>query len=153
MKWLNHQIVSSVIVYAATDSMVYMAYSMIGTMLPDKLEGDPRKASDYWNWRSKHRGWSHWTVPYLFMIAVFLLTENKKLAGENFTSMAMIGIYVMVGALLHILEDAVCGKVPLIYLTKKVGIKLFNVGSFREYFFAIFVVIIVWLIKIISLFH
>ena len=147
MKWISHEIVSSVIVYAATDNLLYMAYSMIGTMLPDKLEGDPRKARDYWNWRSKHRGWSHWPVPYLFFIAVLLLTEQKKLAGENFSAMATIGIFVMTGAVLHILEDAVCGKVPLIYLTQKIGIKLFAVGSFREYFFSMLIVCIIWIIK------
>lgn len=148
MKWISHEIVSSVIVYAATDNLLYTAYSMIGTMLPDKLEGDPRKAADYWSWRSRHRGWSHWPVPYLFLIAVFLMTEKHKLAGNDFTAMTMIGVFVMVGSLLHIAEDAVCGKVPLIYLTKKIGIKLFETGSFKEYFFAIFAVCAVWVIKI-----
>ena len=56
----------------------------------------------------------------------------------------------MTGALLHILEDAVCGKVPLVYLTKKTGLKLFKVGSFREYFFAIFLVLAAWAAKILA---
>lgn len=151
MKWISHEIVSSVIVYAVTDNLLYTAYSMIGTMLPDKLEGDPHKSTDYWSWRSKHRGWSHWPVPYLFFIAVLLLTEQKRLAGDDFSSMAEIGIFVMTGAILHIIEDAVCGKVPLIYLTEKVGVKLFSVGSFSEYFFSIAVVCIIWIMKVVTL--
>lgn len=147
MKWINHQVVSGVIVYAFTDNLLYTAYSMLGTLLPDKLEGDPRKASDYWSWRSAHRGWSHWPVPYLLIVLLFLMTEDEKLAGEGFFSFSMMGIFLMTGALLHIVEDAVCGKVPLIYLTKKTGIKLFEVGSFREYFFAVFAVVVVWMIK------
>ena len=42
----------------------------------------------------------------------------------------------MAGALLHILEDALCGEVPLIFPGEKIGLKLFKVGSFTEYFFA-----------------
>ena len=34
---------------------------------------------------------------------------------------------------MHILEDAVCGKVPFIFPGKRYGVKLFNVGSFTEY--------------------
>ena len=39
-----------------------------------------------------------------------------------------------VGALLHIIEDGICGKVPLIWRKRKIGIKLFRVGSSWEYF-------------------
>ena len=82
---------------------------------------------------------------------MLLLTEQKRLAGDDFSSMAEIGIFVMAGAILHIIEDAVCGKVPLIYLTEKVGVKLFSVGSFSEYFFSIAVVCIIWIMKVVTL--
>ncbi len=52
--------------------------------------------------------------------------------------------WIFGGALCHIAEDAVCGKVPLLYPTQKVGIRLFTVGSFREYLFASFCIIIVY---------
>lgn len=33
-------------------------------------------------------------------------------------------------------EDALCSEVPLIFPGEKIGLKLFKVGSFTEYFFA-----------------
>lgn len=150
MKWINHQIVTGVVIYTATNDPLCTVYSMLGTLLPDKLEGDPRKAADYWSWRSSHRGWSHWPVPYLSFILLLLTVESHRLAGDGFAPTAQVGIWIMAGALLHILEDAVCGKVPLVYLTKKTGLKLFKVGSFREYFFAIFLVLAAWAAKILA---
>jgi hypothetical protein len=52
--------------------------------------------------------------------------------------------WLFVGALLHIAEDAVCGKVPGIFPMQKIGIRLFTVGSFREYLFAGFCIIVVY---------
>ena len=147
MKWINHQIVTGVVVYAATNSLLYAAYSMAGTILPDKLEGDPRRASNYWSWRSRHRGWSHWPVPYLFVIAMLLLVKKGNMAAIDMWDVSLITIYIMIGALLHILEDALCGKVPLISLSEKIGLKLFKVGSFREYFCCILLVLLVYAAK------
>lgn len=151
MKWISHQIVTSVIVYTATDNLLYMAYSMIGTVMPDKLEGDPRSASDYWTWRSAHRGWSHWPVPYLFLMLMIFVVEERGLAVDGFEEMGKVGIFLMLGALLHIFEDALCGKVPLIHLNEKIGIKLFEVGSFGEYFFSMAFIIAIWGGRLIAL--
>ena len=52
--------------------------------------------------------------------------------------------WLFLGALLHIAEDAVCGKVPLLFPTQKTGIRLFTVGSFREYLFVPICIIIVY---------
>ena len=41
--------------------------------------------------------------------------------------------YTLIGALLHIAEDGICGKVPILSTKKKHGLKLFKVGSFGEY--------------------
>ena len=46
----------------------------------------------------------------------------------------------------HIAEDALCGKVPLFHPAKKVGVRLFRVGSFAEYVFAIVVVIVCYVV-------
>lgn len=51
MKWVNHQVLTGVIVYAATDDMLLTIYSMAGAILPDKVEGNPH-AGNYWLWRS-----------------------------------------------------------------------------------------------------
>ena len=42
MKWVNHEIVTGVIVYAAAGELLPALYSMAGAVLPDKLEGNPR---------------------------------------------------------------------------------------------------------------
>ena len=42
MKWVNHQVLTGVIVYAATDDMLLTIYSMAGAIFPDKVEGSPR---------------------------------------------------------------------------------------------------------------
>ena len=53
-----------------------------------------------------------------------------------------IGTYICIGALLHIAEDAVCGKVPFLTPYHKVGIRLFKVGSVTEYLFTIAAVLL-----------
>ena len=72
MKWISHQIVTGAVIYLATDSLLLTACGMAGAVIPDRLEGDPRRAGDYWLWRRLHRGLSHWPAPYLFVIALLL---------------------------------------------------------------------------------
>lgn len=134
MKWVNHQLVTTVLVYAGTDSILYAAYSFFGSVLPDRLEGKPPKESKaYWRWRSKHRQTTHWTVPYLAIIAALLYLHKEGLLVDWYWEIAKIPLFVAVGSLLHIFEDCICGKVPLISRKRKLGIKLFRVGSGREY--------------------
>ena len=116
MKWANHKLVTTVVVFAGTGNFLYAAYSFFGSVLPDRLEGKPPKESKaYWKWR------------------LFYLHEVGVLK-DLFWEIAQIPIFVCVGALLHIIEDGICGKVPLIWRKRKIGIKLFRVGSSWEYF-------------------
>ena len=134
MKWISHQIVTGSVIYLATDSLLLTACGMAGAVIPDQLEGDPRRARDYWLWRRFHRGLSHWPGLYLFAIALLLtLRPAGPISADDGV---MLLVAVMAGALLHILEDALCGEVPLIFPGEKIGLKLFKVGSFTEYFFA-----------------
>ena len=52
--------------------------------------------------------------------------------------------WLLLGALCHIAEDAVCGKVPALFPTQKIGIRLFTVGSLREYLFVLFCIVVVY---------
>ena len=140
MKWVNHQIVTGVIVYTATENLLLTAYSMAGAILPDKVEGNPR-AGSYWSWRSRHRGWSHWPLLYCALLGLSLRLGRGDY-GVTGGEIAVIGTYFAVGALLHIAEDAVCGKVPLLTPGDKHGVTLFAVGSFAEYFFGAGVVLV-----------
>ena len=148
MKWINHGIVSGMLVYAATGEMVASACAVAGAIMPDKLEGKPGSGTSYWSWRSRHRGWSHWPVLYLAIIAMLLGVYRGGGMAVDMWEMESLAIWVMVGALLHILEDALCGKVPLLSMSKKIGVKLFTVGSFTEYFFAIAVVLMCYMWRV-----
>ena len=139
MKWVNHEIVTGVIVYGATGDLLSTVFSMAGAIFPDKVEGRP--GTNYWSWRARHRGWSHWPVIYIAIYALMQLGFLPQGAdAEKGVS------FVCIGALLHIAEDAVCGKVPFLFPWQKVGIKLFKVGSVTEYLFAMALVIITYII-------
>ena len=107
--------------------------------LTDKVEGKP--GANYWSWRARHRGWSHWPVIDIAILAIMqmgLLPQGADVErGATF---------ICIGALLHIVEDAFCGKVPLFLPWQKVGIKLFTVGSVTEYLFSMAVVILTYII-------
>ena len=148
MKWINHEIVTGVIIYTATDDPFFVICSMIGAIIPDKVEGQPPKESKaYWKWRSKHRTYSHLPAIYLLIFAMFTLLTlpeiQSRIAFFEFARGNPAGFellikcinavrYISVGCLLHIAEDGICGKVPIIFPKKKYGIKLFKVGSTRE---------------------
>ncbi|MBP3723175.1 MAG: hypothetical protein J6I62_07995, partial [Selenomonadaceae bacterium] len=51
------------------------------------------------------------------------------------------------GALCHIAEDALCGKVPTVTPNIKWGVRLFKVGSLREYVIVIVIIIAIYLFK------
>ena len=55
-----------------------------------------------------------------------------------------MGRFIAVGALLHIAEDALAGKVPLLHPARKVGVRLFRVGSFGEYIVALILVLAIY---------
>ena len=134
MKWINHQIVTGFIVCTATDDALFTASAIVGAVLPDKVEGSPPKEGKaYWQWRSRHRTWSHYPPLYLAIIAAAQFAKNFYPDPRLAVAMNLI-TYALVGALLHIAEDGICGKVPIFTPHKKHGIKLFKVGSWREYF-------------------
>ena len=142
MKWINHQIVTGFIVCTVTDNALFTASAIVGAVVPDRVEGSPPKESSaYWKWRKKHRTWSHYPLIYLALIAAAQF--SKEYYPEPTLAFVMNLItYVLIGALLHIAEDGICGKVPIFLPHKKHGIKLFKVGSWREYFFAVLIILI-----------
>ena len=140
MKWVSHIAVTGTIAYAVTTDPMLTAAAAVGAVLPDKIEGTPGTVG--WNtWRSRHRGWSHWPVLYLALIGGLAQARAYFFYDAAFFSVLT---WLFIGALLHIAEDAVCGKVPGIFPMQKIGIRLFTVGSFCEYLFAGFCIIVVY---------
>ncbi|MBQ7704826.1 MAG: metal-dependent hydrolase, partial [Selenomonadaceae bacterium] len=123
MKWINHQITTGFIVYAATNDALFVAASIAGAVIPDKLEGSPPKESQaYWKWRRSHRTWSHYPPLYFLLLAV---AQGVNFYFQNPVAEIICNIlsYILIGALLHIAEDGLCGKIPIFSTKKKHGLK------------------------------
>ena len=143
MKWTSHISLTATIAYAVTADPMLTAAAAVGAVLPDKIEGTPQSIG--WStWRSRHRGWSHWPMLYIALIGGLMQAQQYFFYDAAFFAVLA---WIFGGALLHIAEDAVCGKVPLLYPTQKVGIRFFTVGSFREYLFVIFCIIVVYAVQ------
>ena len=124
----------------ATDDALFTASAIVGAVLPDRVEGSPPKESSaYWKWRKKHRTWSHYPPIYIALIIAAQVAKNYFPEATLAFALNLL-TYAMVGALLHIVEDGLCGKVPIFLPHKKYGLKLFKVGSWREYFFAALII-------------
>lgn len=139
MKWISHEIVTGVAVYAWTGSLVPTACAMAGAVLPDWIEGKGGGMRLPWRGMLAHRGWSHW--PLVYVLALLALEAAAKDGTAGAAGLVEAARFVLVGALFHIAEDALCGKVPLLHPKKKVGVRLFRVGSFAEYICALVLVL------------
>lgn len=140
MKWINHQIVTGFIVFAATDNALFVASSIIGAVIPDRVEGSPpQESKKYWKWRKNHRTWSHYPPLYILLI-IGVKFVSEYLQEPRLELILNLVIYALFGALLHIIEDGICGKVPIFTPRRKHGIKLFKVGSWQEYVFSAIII-------------
>ena len=153
MRWHNHIIVTGGLVQIFTGDILISLITSLGSVLPDKLEGKPpdsrKDYKGYWKWRSNHRKFTHWFLPYLLSIfgIKFLIWS-----GEIEPDLCFIGdffIYFFCGALLHIFEDSLCGKVPVFNLKPKkgFGLELFKVGGFGEFLYSCFLLFGAYVIK------
>jgi inner membrane protein len=130
----------------------------IGSIIPDFIEGEGF-LYDYEKWMRSHRTYSHWFVPYavLFLISfigmgweVWSLVKSELLFLPNEKEKILFFILsaLSLGCLLHILEDAVSGKVPLWHPKKRTfGVRLVRTRSFAEYVFVFVVVLLVIVYK------
>lgn len=145
MKWVTHEVVTGAAVFSLTGDALASLYSMAGAIVPDKIEGGPLRGL-----RLKlfggHRGWSHWPMAYLLIALVFSRAEELVPALSELGEIKRIGLFLAVGALFHIGEDALCGKVPFILPTQKIGVKLFKVGTVMEYIVAIILIALFYLL-------
>ena len=140
MKWVSHITLTATIAYAVSADPMCTAAAAVGAVLPDKIEGAPGSVG--WStWRSRHRGWSHWPMLYLALIGGIAHARTYFFYDTAFFAVLT---WLLIGALLHIAEDAVCGKVPCLYPTQKAGIRLFTVGSFREYLFVLVCIVVIY---------
>lgn len=153
MKWVSHKFATSAIVFSVTGNILIAGVAMLGSVFPDRIEGRIPPQTDkvaYKKWRSRHRKYSHWVVPYLLVwyvlyrycysqgiITLSLETFNVLLEKETVISIIVVAAnlasYFVLGALLHIIQDAICGRVPVFTPKNLLGVRLFRVGSMLEY--------------------
>lgn len=135
MKWVSHKVLTFGIILMVTKDPVAAFCSVPGAVFPDWIEGSPPKGSGYWDWRTRHRGFSHWFMLYFVILGSVYAARRYGCTFFGYPVLYDFLRFFLVGALMHILEDAVCGKVPFLFPSKRYGIRLFTVGSFAEYFF------------------
>lgn len=173
MKWINHKILTGVTVYAVTNDIGFSLVSAFGSVFPDFVEGrEPiekgyRKYSQQYSLPKGHRKYSHWFIPYAVGCLCALFYTKRFFAGipgsrELFTLLlqrkipifpilSLFCLFFFLGCIFHILEDAICGHVPLFNPGKKeFGIRLFYVGSLTEYTVTFSAAIIVIILKLIT---
>ena len=142
MKWVNHAVCTAGIVYCFTGSFLFSGLSLIGVSIPDRLDGrPPDKALDsegYKMWVLNHRGISHSFLPYLIMLIFIEFLVQPGLVPSHFRIYLYYLEFVIIGSVLHILEDMLCGKVPL-WGRYRFGFHFFDVGSWKEYLFTLFI--------------
>ena len=127
MTGVSHSIVTFATLYVATHNVFIAGSAMLGSLFPDKSEG--------LFWQSAHRSCSHWFVLY---VAGLIPMMRRFL------------FWFAAGGLFHILEDAICGPVPVLYPTKRMTVlpRLFKVGSVGECLFVIAYCAVLYLIAV-----
>ena len=151
MKWVSHQTLTGVLAYAVSSDLLFSAGAIFGAIVPDKIEGR-RQGLSAVGWRSRHRGVSHWLVLYgaiFFALIQYFNIENVFDAINNKSHPLRLIFSLLFGIFCHIWQDALCGRVPTITPNIKWGIRLFKVGSLREYIFVALSILLIYIIKII----
>ncbi len=138
---------------------------MVGSIFPDYIEGDgfkeERGSYRFKAWQREHRGRSHLFSLYFSIfagsVAVSKLFGSFWFIGENGASMLsnaglvsatpMIVLFFSLGCCCHILQDAFCGKVPIFSLRHRIGLRMFKVGSTKEYVYTLLVSAILVLLR------
>jgi inner membrane protein len=164
VQWISHEIVTGVFVYSLTGGNGLCATAALaGSLVPDVIEGDvPLDPKGLLKWTRSHRPSSHWFVPYSMAALIAFVwsffadhatatMENTTLAltaGRNRGTLPVIAGFFLMGAVFHIGEDSLCGTVPSLNPRKRIGVRLFYVGSVQEHFITAALVVafvIVWL--------
>lgn len=152
MKWVNHKVITFGIIFLLTHDFVKSFISMTGSIIPDAVEGYNYGSEQ---WKTRHRKLSHWLLGYvlllggligysLFMqkgIFIWNIKYNDLISnivrGDIENTVLFVSIFLILGSVLHILEDSISGKVPFVSPKQRTfGAKLIPTGSFYEYMLA-----------------
>ncbi|SMG36676.1 LexA-binding, inner membrane-associated putative hydrolase [Dethiosulfovibrio salsuginis] len=147
MMGVSHAIMSFALVYGATGKAVPASLASAGALFPDWIE----RVVYGKKWMKHHRKWSHWFVPYLglawwlsrYIEGIPLPSILKKLEGTLYLSLdvptvelalGFLFFWLVVGCLLHILEDGFFGPIPVLipWRRHRLVYQLFKTGGMAE---------------------
>lgn len=147
MMGVSHAIMSFALVYGVTGKAVPASLASAGALFPDWIE----RVVYGKKWMKYHRKWSHWFVPYLgfawwlkrYIDGIPLSAILKNMGGTVYLSLdrstadmvlGFVVFWLIVGCLLHILEDAFFGPVPVFIPWRKHRLifQLFRTGGVAE---------------------
>ena len=143
----SHAIMSFAVVYGTTGSTLAASVATVGAVFPDRIE----RVIYGKKWLGHHRQESHWFFPYLVLwwACQHYLISNPftgivtHIGGNSYIPIGVKSIAVLVafffhwfcaGCLLHIIEDAFFGPVPLLlpHKKKKLFFQFFKTGGIAE---------------------
>lgn len=147
MMGVSHAIMSFAVVYGVTGKVVPASLASAGALFPDWIE----RVVYGKKWMKHHRTWSHWFVPYLglawwlsrYMEEFPLSSILKRMGGTVYLSLGwptaemalgFVSFWLVVGCLLHVLEDGFFGPIPLFvpWRRHRLILQLFKTGGVAE---------------------
>ena len=134
MTWKSHRLITGLSVLLVTENPWLAVVSSFGSTFPDRVElWMPGK------WQKHHRFFSHWFVLYLILIFVV----NLPVWGGDPLGVHRFFQWFFVGCLAHIIQDAICGKIPVLspFSRRYICPRLFYTGGPGENRFVLFYVI------------
>ena len=150
----NHKLVTGSFVFAFTFSIPATILACVTATFPDRIENIIRV---------NHRTYSHWfpfyLIPmvfiyfYLINYGIFFLDTNEWLLAIKNKNTFLLGLnasfWLFLGGLAHIIEDSVCGRIPIVKPTKtKPYFKFFETDSWFEEIFAKGISLLVLIAKV-----
>ena len=139
MTWVSHRLLTGTVVAIATHNIGAVIASVVGSVFPDRIE--------QWflgSWQRHHRKTSHWWILYLLPCVVICMMFRKIYGvypwqwNLHFQPL-FLAFWFFAGCIIHILEDSICGKIPVFdpHKPKYLFPRLFYTGSFGETVFVI----------------
>lgn len=165
MKWINHKITTFSIVFLLTKDVLTSLAAAAGSIIPDAVEGHNYDSE---RWRKNHRRLSHWLFGYIILLLFlwFFIYSRLKVDAFKITLfkvvnafrvfnsetfiyvLAFFGVYIVLGAILHVLEDSLSSSVPVLHPTKRVfSIGIMSTGSVFEYLISFGLLFLAWVLK------
>lgn len=146
MTWKSHRAVTFAVVFAITGgNFLAGGIAASAAHLPDKIEFSLLPTQSL---RAKyHRTYTHWLFMYVVIAVMLFIYMNVNdislLSFDTISNMSPMGMGINIlfwgvaGCLMHVLEDAPCGKIPVFWPKTKLTIcpRIFRVGRLSEYIF------------------